>query len=98
MGTYQFIKNVSAEALRGLKRSGEHEGPDCDRNFSFADLVTNENEIVVTFVKTLYYSMQCYRLIYKGWMGLMLANMASVSVVKDYDKVFIPDEMLDEGL
>ena len=42
--------------------------------------------------------MQGYRLIYKGWMGLMLANMASVSVVKDYDKVFIPDEMIDEEL
>ena len=31
--------------------------------------------------------MQSYGLVYKGWMGLMLANMASVSVVKDYDKV-----------
>ena len=36
--------------------------------------------------------MQCYRLIYKGLMGLMLANLASVSVVKDYDGIFMPDE------
>ena len=43
-------------------------------------------------------SMQSYRLIYKGWMGLMLTNMASLSVVKDYDEVFIPDEMMDAEL
>ena len=42
--------------------------------------------------------MQSYRLIYKGWMGLMLTNMASLSVVKDYDEVFIPDEMMDAEL